>query len=62
MRRWLVQQVVNATTTDSEVNQVFQAVMQMEAHPSVLGRADVVWRSIRARGDRWPDPTPPLIR
>jgi 2-polyprenyl-6-methoxyphenol hydroxylase-like FAD-dependent oxidoreductase len=62
VRRWLVQQVADATIVDSEVNKLFQAVMQMEAHPTVLARPDVLWRSIRARGDRWPDPIPPLIR
>ena len=60
VRRWLVRQVVEATVTDIEVNKAFQSVMQMETHPTVLARPDVVWRSLRARGNPRPAPTLPL--
>ncbi|MEV6635501.1 FAD-dependent oxidoreductase [Actinoplanes sp. NPDC051470] len=61
LRRRMVQQVVEATTTDREVNKLFQAVMQMEAHPTVLARPDVLWRSFRARGNPLPPVTPSLV-
>jgi hypothetical protein len=32
----------------------------MESHPTVLARPDVLWRSLRARGNPRPAPTLPL--